>query len=329
MRFVISAAFIFLITGLLHAEQEATSKHYIQISTRTYFVEPYLSTEAPTGIMVLHGAMNEDGIKSLFRGEFRALMKRLSKKHSLVAVYPLGVRGRCPVPKDNFCWPLNSPGDDIDFLKGISSEVGSQYTVRRWIVIGISNGGFYLSSLIQSGKSLPFDDAVILLGGKAWWPETDIQWMPNLYILSGKKDEHRRHAIELYDDLRLAQYHKKTKLRYAELPGGHEIAWDMFEKGMQEILDQQLIETFWISDESEVVDFSECEKDNDCVSIKGDCCGCSSGGAATAVNKTHVPRWPKKLSEKCKETVCPAVISDHWTCFANPKCVKNKCELMK
>lgn len=73
----------------------------------------------------------------------------------------------------------------------------------------------------------------------------------------------------------------------------------------------------------------KCNKDNDCVSVKSDCCGCTAGGSNTAINKDYLDYWNQKLSDECKEIGCPAVMSDHWTCFAKPKCVNGKCQLVK
>lgn len=72
-----------------------------------------------------------------------------------------------------------------------------------------------------------------------------------------------------------------------------------------------------------------CNKDADCVSVKDACCGCSSGGSSATINKNYLDYWNDKISNECKGTLCPAVMSDHWTCFAKPKCVNNKCQLSK
>lgn len=72
-----------------------------------------------------------------------------------------------------------------------------------------------------------------------------------------------------------------------------------------------------------------CNEDADCVSVKDECCGCSAGGSSTAINKNYSDYWNNKISNECKGTLCPAVMSDHWTCFAKPKCVNNRCQLLK
>lgn len=72
-----------------------------------------------------------------------------------------------------------------------------------------------------------------------------------------------------------------------------------------------------------------CEEDRECISVSAGCCGCSSGGQATTINEDYLDYWNNKLAEDCQEIGCIAVMSNHWTCFAEPKCVNNKCELIK
>jgi len=75
-------------------------------------------------------------------------------------------------------------------------------------------------------------------------------------------------------------------------------------------------------------DLYSCEVDEDCVAVKDGCCGCSSGGGSTAINKKYQDKWNSDLEIECETTLCISVISDHWTCFAEPECVDNKCELV-
>ncbi|HOW36635.1 MAG TPA: hypothetical protein PLK34_00055 [Candidatus Pacearchaeota archaeon] len=79
------------------------------------------------------------------------------------------------------------------------------------------------------------------------------------------------------------------------------------------------------SPENEDEDYYSCKEDNDCVKVKDGCCGCGSGGKATAVNKSLKENWEDDI-EPC---VCPAVESNDWTCVsAEPKCVRGKCKLV-
>lgn len=72
-----------------------------------------------------------------------------------------------------------------------------------------------------------------------------------------------------------------------------------------------------------------CNTAADCVRVKADCCGCTSGGQAAALNKKYESDWKKTLDVKCQNVACIAAISNHWSCFADIKCIKNKCTLVK
>ena len=71
-----------------------------------------------------------------------------------------------------------------------------------------------------------------------------------------------------------------------------------------------------------------CNEDNDCVSVKSGCCGCNAGGKNTAINRKYLDYWYSKLWDECREIACIGVMSDHWTCFAEPKCIDGKCQLL-
>lgn len=73
--------------------------------------------------------------------------------------------------------------------------------------------------------------------------------------------------------------------------------------------------------------YLSCEVDEDCIKVQEDCCGCNYGGKAIAINKGYKTEWIDSLN--CKDIACIAMISNHWTCFAEPKCINNKCELVK
>ena len=72
-------------------------------------------------------------------------------------------------------------------------------------------------------------------------------------------------------------------------------------------------------------DLYGCNRDNDCISVKSGCCGCTAGGSSTTVNKDYLDYWDKKLLDECKEVNCPAVMSNDWTWFAEPKCAEGRC----
>ena len=70
-----------------------------------------------------------------------------------------------------------------------------------------------------------------------------------------------------------------------------------------------------------------CNKDADCVKVDADCCGCTAGGTATTLSSKSQKAWQATIDVKCKDIMCPAVMSEHWSCFAEPKCIENKCTL--
>ena len=72
-----------------------------------------------------------------------------------------------------------------------------------------------------------------------------------------------------------------------------------------------------------------CNEDSECIKVSDGCCGCSEGGAATLINKNYETYWDNKLSEDCNMMGCTTVMSGHWTCFATPKCVNEKCVLLE
>lgn len=72
-----------------------------------------------------------------------------------------------------------------------------------------------------------------------------------------------------------------------------------------------------------------CEKDSDCISLKADCCGCSSGGKAMAINKDYKKSYEDDLLKSCANTACIAVISNDPSCGADkkPLCINYNCVL--
>ena len=74
-------------------------------------------------------------------------------------------------------------------------------------------------------------------------------------------------------------------------------------------------------------DIYSCEEDRECIAVKNGCCGCGGGGEATTINENYSNYWNNKLSSQCEQISCTTVMSNHWTCFAEPKCINNKCEL--
>ncbi|MFH0832313.1 MAG: hypothetical protein V1900_01140 [Candidatus Aenigmatarchaeota archaeon] len=75
------------------------------------------------------------------------------------------------------------------------------------------------------------------------------------------------------------------------------------------------------------VDFYSCTRNDDCVSVQGNCCSCNMGGATTAVNKNYEKEWNRRRIVDCQGTLCAAVISQDPSCSKEPKCISGKCDL--
>jgi|GEM_PF-3329246 len=70
-----------------------------------------------------------------------------------------------------------------------------------------------------------------------------------------------------------------------------------------------------------------CEEDSDCKAV-GWCCGCTSYGINKVVNKDYLDYFEVKRTNECGEKLyCLAAMSNHWTCFAETKCIDNRCVL--
>jgi hypothetical protein len=72
-----------------------------------------------------------------------------------------------------------------------------------------------------------------------------------------------------------------------------------------------------------------CNVDSDCIIVQSDCCGCNQGGKADTIHQKHKESWEKTVRIKCEGTLCTQAISNHWSCFAEAECIKNKCTLVK
>ena len=73
--------------------------------------------------------------------------------------------------------------------------------------------------------------------------------------------------------------------------------------------------------------FHSCDNDAECVIVKKDCCGCNNDGEATTINNKHIGVWEKINSMRCSG-FCKTITSSHPSCFSQPKCVNNKCQLI-
>jgi hypothetical protein len=70
-----------------------------------------------------------------------------------------------------------------------------------------------------------------------------------------------------------------------------------------------------------------CKVDGDCVKMTLlNRCGCTGGGKDTVANNEYYENY---IKGQLSDIYCPAVMSNHWTCKASPKCVNNNCRLVK
>ena len=66
---------------------------------------------------------------------------------------------------------------------------------------------------------------------------------------------------------------------------------------------------------------------NQCVKVKADCCGCQEGGKNIPINRNYKSYWESKLRKKCKDVMCPMVISNDPSCSQKVSCIDNRCQL--
>lgn len=98
------------------------------------------------------------------------------------------------------------------------------------------------------------------------------------------------------------------------------VRWELLELLIDEGLQK-------IPESSETI--YKCVEDKECVPVKSECCGCMAGGTAIAINRDYYNYWEKKLDSECKGIACIQMISHHWTCSSQPKCINNKCQLLE
>lgn len=70
---------------------------------------------------------------------------------------------------------------------------------------------------------------------------------------------------------------------------------------------------------------SACASDDDCVSVKSGCCGCSMGGSNTAINREFLLEWESQSGKNCDGVMCLAVVRQ--PCPEKAKCVFDSCVL--
>jgi hypothetical protein len=70
-----------------------------------------------------------------------------------------------------------------------------------------------------------------------------------------------------------------------------------------------------------------CASDLDCVVVPSGCCGCESGGAGMSVSSNYSDVWLGGLGRECNGTACPAVMSQHISCYSDAVCQNSTCVL--
>lgn len=71
---------------------------------------------------------------------------------------------------------------------------------------------------------------------------------------------------------------------------------------------------------------AQCAADADCVMVPADCCGCSAGGKQRALPRSEEARDRREREQRCRDTLCPQVLSNDPSCRATARCVAGRCE---
>lgn len=71
-----------------------------------------------------------------------------------------------------------------------------------------------------------------------------------------------------------------------------------------------------------IEEFQACRKDEDCILVAADCCGCAMGGRDVAIHRTCQQAWEDKLGD-CQQATCSA----RFNCVpgAGTRCEANRC----
>lgn len=72
-------------------------------------------------------------------------------------------------------------------------------------------------------------------------------------------------------------------------------------------------------------ELTACISDQDCVAVKGGCCGCNMGGGNKSISRKFLPLWESSLKETCEGVFCAAVITQ--PCPAQATCISRECVL--
>jgi hypothetical protein len=71
-------------------------------------------------------------------------------------------------------------------------------------------------------------------------------------------------------------------------------------------------------------DRKSCSVAEDCVLVDA-CCGCSAGGRRVSIRKDAVAEYEATRAQRCGDSACTAVMSNHSSCDAEATCENGEC----
>lgn len=70
-----------------------------------------------------------------------------------------------------------------------------------------------------------------------------------------------------------------------------------------------------------------CTTADDCTLVEA-CCGCNAGGRRVAIRKDAVTEYDATRAQRCGDSMCAQVISDHSSCNAEAGCEGGQCVVL-
>lgn len=74
-------------------------------------------------------------------------------------------------------------------------------------------------------------------------------------------------------------------------------------------------------------DRDTCTTADDCTLVDA-CCGCNAGGKQVAIRKDAVAEYDATRAQRCGDSMCTQVISEHSSCNAEATCEAGRCKVM-
>jgi hypothetical protein len=72
---------------------------------------------------------------------------------------------------------------------------------------------------------------------------------------------------------------------------------------------------------------ASCTTADDCTLVEA-CCGCSAGGRRVAIRKDAVGEYDATRAQRCGDSICKTVISQHPSCHAEAGCEAGVCVVL-